>query len=420
MPYSSMKHALHALDQLQMDGWNPPFYIINSEGKPFHTPVIVVVRDSYSKKIVGYAVGETENTLLIMEALKATINSTEMLPYELLMDRHTFTRTKEFEHVSKEITSIGGRIEASLEATRRAIIERYFQEFDPLCRDYSGYNGQGIKSKSADARPSQEYLDKHVNKPSEQLTLTEVKLMFIAMVGTLNNTIRKGQTKTPNQLFEESEKPNSFPLQLSDRVKILSPAMPWKVTRGQINIERAGIKHEFQVSADTYLAYNDKTVTVRYEDLQDCLYLFDSSTDQYIQTVYPKKKIHGAIANQTDEDIKLLNKQKGRIESIKVKSKAEYDKVKNKAISKNPKAVETINHLLISKDVLQEIKQDDLLRRAALDTGIDLDSTFIPEREKEAALPEYEEKKSKGPFKVDKNHVFRKIDLKELDDNDDE
>lgn len=422
MPYSSMQHALYALDQLQTDGWNVPFYIIGSNGKAYRTPVIYLLRDAYSKKIVGYAIGETENTLLIMEALKATINNTAMLPFEFLMDKHSFTKTKEFEHVEKEIKAIGGRIEVSMEATRKAITERYFQDFEPLCKEYHGYNGQGIRSVNKDARPSQEYFDKHVNKASEQLTLDEVKLMFIKMVDVLNNTVHKGQTKTPNQLFDESEKPNAFPLTLSDRIKILSPSMQWKVTRGQIDIVRSGFKHEFQVSTDTYNQYNDKTVTVRYEDLKDCIYLFDASTDAFIETALPKRKIHGAIANQTDKDIKLFHQQKGRIESIKAKSKKQFNEINKEAISSNPKAVESLSNLLTSKEVLQDIKQDAQLKMTAIDLGIDLDNTSIPARQNEINLTVFkpEEKKSKGPFKPDKDHVFRKIDLSEFDDNDED
>ena len=171
LPYTSLIHAENPLDQLQFDGWNFPFYIINSKGEAFHRPVIVVVRDAYSKKIVGFSVGETENTVVIMDALKAAVNNTGMLPFEFLTDKHSFNKTQEAIHFVSEVSKIGTRFEVDINPQRKSIVERYFKPFDALCKEYYGYIGEGRRTRNINGIPKQEILNE-VQKIQNHLTST--------------------------------------------------------------------------------------------------------------------------------------------------------------------------------------------------------------------------------------------------------
>lgn len=298
LPYASMKAAMNANDQWQMDGWTLPFWVDN--GTKFCRYIIVIVRDSYSKKIIGSAVGESENTLLIMAALKDAIINTGCLPFEILTDNHSFNQTKEAAHFKEAIGKIGTHFTVSSNPQHKSIIERYNQHLDRLCREYYGYTGEGIKSKNIDARPKQELIDEYAKN---QITVNEITLIGIKIVTDFNDSILPKESKSPNTLYAESETPNCFTVDVFDRVKILTARTEIKVNRGQLNIKRGNTKYEYQLPANLYHEYNNKLVTIRYEELNECIYLYDNITDEAIVELYQKPKIHGAKANQTDADI---------------------------------------------------------------------------------------------------------------------
>lgn len=79
---------------------------------------------------------------------------------------------------------------------------------------------------------------------------------------------------------------------LIEWLRIYTKSTECKICRGQINIEVAGKKYEYQLSAEYLHMYNNATVIVRYETL-DCIYLFDIKTDKVICALKQKEKAHG-------------------------------------------------------------------------------------------------------------------------------
>ncbi|MEO6456540.1 MAG: transposase family protein [Ginsengibacter sp.] len=412
-PFASMQHAKYALDQFQMDGFTLPFWI---EG--FKRFVIVIIRDAYSKKIIGSAVGESENTILIMAALRDAIINTGSLPFEILTDNHSFNQTKEAEYFKSEIDKIGTHFTVTSNPQHKSIIERYNKHLDSLCKDYSGYVGEGIRSRNVDARPKQEMLDDYA-KPQNQLTKEAIQLIGIEIVDRFNSTVLPKQGKTPNQLFDESEKPHAFPVSLSDRIKILTAQTELKVNRGQINIKRGTTKYEYQLPANLYELYNDETVIVRYEDLNEGVYLYDKRTDESIIFLEQKTKIHGALANQTDEDLQLLYKNKGRLNGIKTQAKKRNEDLTREALEQNPEAYNLLNKITTPKDLLKEFEEKSHLKRIAEDRGISFDKVHIPTRESELDNTSLKplQPKYKNPFTA-YGHTIKKYNpLQDLEDD---
>ncbi len=391
-PYASMQEALHANDQWQMDGWQLPFW-----GEKFQRYTMVIVRDAYSKKIVGHAVGESENTLLIMAALNDAIISTGCLPHEIVTDNHAFNQTGEAKYFKEETARIGMKFTVTSNPQWKSIIERYNKHLDAICRGYYGYTGEGIKSKNVDAHPTPELIDKYVKS---FLTYDNVKLNALHTVDTWNNKVMASAGKTPVQLFEESQKPHSFILSIDERIKVLTPKTESKILRGQVTIKRGFIKHEFALPADLYSQYNDTTVIVRYEDLNNEIYLFNLQTDEFIAELKPKPLIHGAKANQTEKDIELLNKNKGRITGIKTQAKKSSEELTRKALEQNPEAYELLSKKTTPKNLMKEAEQNARLRQMAEDRGINLSSINIPDRQSEMVNTDLMpvEKNIKSPF----------------------
>lgn len=407
--FATMRHALYANDQWQMDGWTLPFWV-----NGYKRYVIVLVRDAHSKKIIGSSVGESENTSVILAALRKAIINTGCLPFEILTDNHSFNKTKEAEFFKAGIEAIGTTYTITHSPTHKSIIERYNRHLDTLCKEYYGYVGQGIKSKNIDARPKQELLDLY---GKYSITEDEVKLIGINIVEDFNNDILPKEGKTPNQLFEESEKPNCFTLTVFDRIKILTAKTECKILRGQITIKRGIEKHEFQLPSSLHEKYNNRTVIVRYEELKDGVYLYDTDTDEAIVELQPKAIIHGAKANQTKKDIELLNKNKGRLNGIKSKSKKKNEQLTIEALQQNPEAYELLNKITTPKSVLKSLEEKSHIKRIAIDEGIRIDNLEISDRESEldnqALQPIAKSKES--PFSSNDN-LIRKISMEQFYD----
>ena len=409
LPFATMKHALFANDQWQMDGWTLPFYVhVPNLEKKIHRFTIVLVRDAHSKKIIGSAVDISENTTVILAALKKAIINTGCLPYEILTDNHSFNQTKEAAYFKDAIAKIGTQYTVTHSPTHKSIIERYNRHLDTLCKAYYGYLGEGVKSKSVDGRPKQEMLDDYLKHP---LSEEYIKMIGVKIVEDFNNNILPKEGKTPNQLFEESEKPNCFPLSVFDRAKILLAQNECKVTRGQITIKRGFDKHEYQLSAEMFAKYNNETVTVHYEDLNECIYVFEKDTEMPIAELKPKAIIHGALANQNEDDIELLNKSKGRLAGIKSQADKANEKLRNDAQNIEPNAYILLNKITTPKDILKEVQQDADLQRLVEIEGVNLKKVVPNNTKDELEYGSFKPRKkvNDSPFQPPKDHKMIKI-----------
>lgn len=408
-PYMSREKVKNIHSQWTFDGFNFAFWA----GGNYRRYVMVKVMDANSKKIIGFGIGESENTTVIMTALRNAIINTGCLPLELLSDRHSFNKTGEALNFKEAIEAFGTKYTLTSNPQYNSISERYNQYLDSIYKDYYGYLGEGVKSKRANAHPKQEMID---DAAKNQLSHDEIILIGIKSVHEYNETILAKEGKSPNQLFEEGDKSHCFIVSLYDRVKILTSKLSYKVVRGQLNITRGLDKYEYQLPANLYSTYNNRKVTVRYEDLNEGVYLYDSTTDMFITELNQKPKIYGEKASQTDRDIELMNKNKGRIAGIKSQAKKELENITEKALEAHPDAYLLINRISTPKDVLQAFEQNANLKRMAEEHGVDITKVHIPVRknefENESLKPK--QKINDSPF-TDKNHVIRKISLKDLE-----
>ncbi|HCW06121.1 MAG TPA: transposase, partial [Cytophagales bacterium] len=418
-PYAKIIPALHAGSQWQIDGWDLPFYYKGDyKGKiTSHLKLVLfTVRDSHSKKIVGYSIGENEDTQLILDGLQDAVKNTGFLPFEIVSDNHSFNRTNEAKFFKEAIDSIGITWTVDENPRRKAIAERYFRHLgEDHCKKYSGYIGQGIKTKEKSGRPSQEYLDQYT-KAGTWLSKEEIKLIGIEVVKNFNETpLTALNGRSPNKVHDESEKPHIFKIEFEERLRLFLRKHKSKVTRGQINITRGNNKYEFQLNADQFSKLNGQEVIVRYEDLST-IYIFDNK-DHCIGSVKQKVGIHGAIADQTEEDIKNLQKNKGRLNGIQAKAKNANEKLREQAEAISPDAYEVLNPLLVSKNVLNEVRQNFESKQRAAELGIDLELVEVGQKP-ETRIPKSlqpKEKNKSNPF-YDRNHKVSVMDFKKGED----
>lgn len=409
-PYMGLIPAQNANSQWQIDGWRLPFYM-----KDFETLTLFWVIDACTGRIVGSYVDSSENTETILKGLENAVETTGVLPFEIVSDNHSFNQTKEAEHLKNALTTIGVHWTVSMNPRRKSKVERSFRTFgDDFCKEEYGYIGQGIKSKMKNGRSAQEMIDKAVKKP---LIREQIALIAGRCIEEYNNT--KGKDgKSPNERYEEAVNDSnrikkSFKVTELDRIALFVRRSEATVRRGQIVIERGGMKYEFELNAKQFNKFNNRKFGVRYATFDE-IYLFDLEKDTYIDTVQRKKYAHSALADQTKEDKTLQFKHKGRLNGIDNEVKKAQVDIYNKAVSIDPEAAYIMNPLLTPKADFNEYLRNGNLADFAERHGIrPQDMPEIPVYcEKNSIEPEDKKKnkKAESPFLTDET-----IDLSRFD-----
>ena len=361
LSYASIAHARYANDQWQTDGWTMPFYYRDPVDKRLKTMCLFAVMDAHSKRIVGYYVAESENTETILNGLEDAVRKTGELPFEIVSDNHSFNQTKIADNFKESLERMGVTWTVSSNPRYKQALERSFRTFgECYAKQQYGYTGQGIRSISPDARISQELFDKYM-KAGYLLTKDQIKAIAIYCVDMWNNGLAS-EEKSPNQLYEESERPNSIKLgdwrRCSHFFDLFTRDMSEITVRnGQINIVRAGHKYEYQLTSDQAYRFNNKPVTVKYIDLTEGVYIYDSSTGDPIGYVKLKEKAHGALANRTEEDAAILGKTSSINKAWVRKSR---EKLLNLRESADSRLVELVNQRTTPKNIIQDMKENSM------------------------------------------------------------
>lgn len=365
MPYARLIQAQNPDAQWQIDGWRLPFYM---EG--FRTLTIFAVMDAFSKKILGYSIGETENTEIIMQALEMAVKNAGALPVEIVSDNHSFNKTKEAANLKEEFAARGVTWTVSSNPRYKSLIERSFGTFgNGVCKPMYGYIGEGIRTRRKNGRTSQELIDKYT-KSGQWLTREQITLNGIYAVNEWNERATDGQS--PNALYESKETAG-VEVDLLDTLRIFVRKNKVKVSRGQITIKRGGEVHEYQLTAKDIARLNNNHVTLRYSSYNQ-IYVFDVVTDDFICCIQPRLRAHAALADQTEADARVLMGQKKRREAVAAHYKATREAVAAEAENVDPRAAYAMNQKLTPKNVVEDFRANGELRLQAERMGIDVDN----------------------------------------------
>lgn len=400
LPYATLQHAEYSNNQWQLDGWTMPFWFQGE--KKFCRAVLVRLIDNKSKKIVGFSIGKSEDTFTIMDAIRDAINTQEAIPFEILTDNHSFNKTNEAKNIIHLLQKKGARWTVTHNPQYKAIIERYNQHLDKLCKPFYGYLGQGIRSKGIDAITNPELTDKYV---SNQLSFDEVRAIGIHVVKQYNEILNK-QGLSPNDIYAQTKHPYSISVNLFDRAELLTFETTKLVRRGQITFTKGLAKYEYQFPAALFSKYNNKDVLVRYEDLAEGIYVFDAKTKVAIDFLKLKSQARGTQADQEEEDREILNRNRGRLRGIVSRDTKELEDIRDKALAIDPNAYDIMNQLLVHKEAKAEYEQDAALQQYAASKGFD-PKTLPQPRKSIVSIPAalLPPKKDKNPFNVSGNKI---------------
>ncbi len=91
--------------------------------------------DACTGRVVGSYVDSSENTETILKGLENAVETTGVLPFEIVSDNHSFNQTKEAEHLKNALTTIGVHWTVSMNPRRKSKVERSFRTFgDDFCK----------------------------------------------------------------------------------------------------------------------------------------------------------------------------------------------------------------------------------------------------------------------------------------------
>ncbi|RHS44268.1 transposase [Tannerella sp. AF04-6] len=403
MPYKGIEKAQYANDQWQIDGWRLPFYM---DG--YKTLTLFYIIDAFSGYIVGYHIDYTEHTETILKGIENAVKFSGCLPFEILSDNHSFNKTKEAAYFKNTLEKIGTKWTISENPRYKSLVERSFKTFgNAFCKPQYGYIGEGIKTKNPDGRTSQELIDKYT-KSGAWLTEEQIKLIAIQCIESYNTTIGKSQ-KSRKEIYCNGKQPHAFKIDKLDCLRLFIRDVESIVRRGQITIERGGVRYEFQLNKEQYIALNDKRVRVRYESFNE-IYLFDIKTDEYLCRIKRKQYAHGAKANQNEDDTLQYYKHKGLLKGIKASFKQRQIEIAWLAESIDPEAAYAMNAKLTPKNIIEVFEQNGHLKNEAERLGVNLETvTNIPVfSEVQTIAKEDQEKRNKrktSPF-TPKNHTI--------------
>ena len=403
MPYASLKNATHTHIQWQVDGVTLPFWEevdINGKREKYHRSVLVFVIDNCSKKIIGYAVGYTENSLTIKEAIRNAVYNTGVLPFELVMDNHSFTQTNAAFNFETLLKKVGSTLTKTSNPRQKVIVERYIQNLNSLFKSYHGYLGKSIRSKSIEATASDELKTKYAK---DFKTHSEVIAITTEVIENYNNKVQN--IKSPNQSFIDNGHPQPIRLNMFHQAEFLPFQTEKQIRCGQITFKRGIEKFEYQLPANLYQKWNNETVLVIHDDLRDGIYLYNKADGEGIVFLTEKQKINNSKALQTNEDLEAFYKHKGRLKGIETKARKQLEDVRDKALNLDPEAYISVSALTTPKNIRKELEQNAHLKMLVEDNGVNVNELPISDETFDIPIALKPVKKDTNPFTV-KGHTI--------------
>lgn len=416
--YSAMKKVMPYVDRSEVSDsntlWHIDGYTVPLRAQHGKRLILVAVMDVFSRKIVGYSVGQSENTVVIMEALNDAVFNTGFLPTELVFDKHSFQQTDIAESFRQGAKAKGVHYTVTTNPQYKAQIERYLQYLNSILKDYPGYLGGGITAKNDSFKISKEQQAELI-KPSNWKTNEEVKGIVASAVFSYNNTeLDPLNGLSPNQKYCEGKSTRAIAMSEADRVSLFTPVKIYKVTRGEIVVKQGTKKYAYQLPAELFARYNERRVKVICEDPTQGIYVLDLATDEFIASLEPKGKVAAAKADQTADDMRLLGKHKSYLNDIHKHAKRQIDEIKE-ALNESPEEVELLmyNHIL-PKDVRKEAEDNYEISKAIRERGINIHN--LPHRDEKPVLMPLTTKaeNAKPSIYVDPNHKIKEVDKYEL------
>ncbi|PQJ11765.1 hypothetical protein CJD36_008195 [Flavipsychrobacter stenotrophus] len=324
-PFSRRTGALNAGDLYYMDGSPTQIPCWNNDRTKVIRHTLFVVLDSYSRKIVGFHIAETEDRFTWLSAMKMAFSMAGALPAEIVYDNGSATTSAEFIQLKDKVKLMGCNMRAALpgEPTAKAQVERWFGSFQSQYeRMIEGFVGEGIRSKRETGRIDAEFLKK-VHKDNGYLTYDSLVETLSILVNAYNqkSTPKKA---APSVKFADNEKPNMRAVASDQLAFLFWKNREIKVSRSEVKIAVRNVPYYYGITDfNMQMQLNGQTVKVYYDECDmSSVHLFDLH-DEPLCEVRQKFMFHEAQVNQTQTDVNNIMGQSSHKKAFERKLKAD-------------------------------------------------------------------------------------------------
>ncbi len=351
-------------EQYQGDFYKLQFYCRGSSGKVVRLWAYVVL-DVFSKKVVGWALGEEPSASQAASGFKMAFVNYSFLPEEIVIDNDSLYKRPLFKRLMRRLQNLGVIVTKAFPniPTWKAEIESFFAVFQKLHSSKPWYIGEGIQSKNIAGNPSREFVKQMYTKVSSMMSISEMTTEFGKMIEEYNYATNERKKKVaPADLFRMYESKRTIKWQ-----NWMEPLLFWKTMTskrikndGRIDLQIDGVEYCYQVTkAEMLWNYKNSDVRMCYDpnDLSK-LHLFERGTLKYIGEIEPRMIM-------TRENKKEVMKKQRRIlheaqQFIKDRKREDEDMV-NGSIVGTSKRTESLADKIIKRQMNRRKLEEEVM-----------------------------------------------------------
>jgi integrase-like protein len=197
----------------QLDGTPEALWYYDNNRKIIDKVYVFKVMDSYSWKIVGYAISNTETSQAVMNAVKNACSTTGIKPYQFLYDKGSSLTSGDTQQMLENLSKY--HFAAASGRARSKTIEPWQAHMNRVVYSwYENNSGGNITATSLRSRANDDYIKKHRKEfPSKHDLIGQIHFAF-----SLWNNMEMGDGRTPSQKYQDKSKRDPMLLTFEDRV----------------------------------------------------------------------------------------------------------------------------------------------------------------------------------------------------------
>lgn len=316
-------------EQWQIDGSKFQFKYLSADNSPSHLYYFIIL-DSFSKKIVGYSISDSENEQLIQDAIINAIESTGYLPKEMVSDNAKPFYGKKLQQLKIETSCLGMYWRNSKIGNPRdkGKVERFVNTFQTaICSKEYGFIGEGVKSRRKNFTVGKEQLtilEMNKNLRSKD----ELKRLFISLIEEYNQT-EINNKPSANTLHISKKSSPTINLSPQLKAKILWNETEATMRNNLIRIDKDGVQFLYKLDdVDLSILLNGLTFKVYSSKINHSIsYLFNIDTDQYITSLRQDVSIGGLsyVVSKQDSSEIIKNADKNKKLHLFIDNEKEND-----------------------------------------------------------------------------------------------
>lgn len=339
-----------------LDGTTLQLMYLDAKGKTCSDLYFVAVMDVYSDRILGYALGETETSVLVQQALRSAIRNTMMKPLQLQYDNSSANKSKECTELFKRMATWG--FPTAPHNGKSKPIEPLLGRFEGgNMRHMPNFKGGNITSHSREIKANPDFLTSQ--KLADLATTIE---QFGLMVDIHNNTKGERDGKTPMERYRLA---NEHRIEM-DYLSMVSAF--WVERKEGARYTKDGLTIEVNKQRYTYEVETERGIedmefrmnwigtkfTVKY-DPDDLEYISLWFEDKHVTEARQKWLAPMAVIDNQEGDMTIVRKAlKERTRYINV-LEDKIMKYKEDVLEGNLPA--ELSHYILNKDAYNRIEQ---------------------------------------------------------------